>query len=158
MTKQIIKAKSRHVVHKPLGTSDRRPVLSSRPFILSPDSPRALYLRPTHMCVNTCVDSRMWSSAGWPGDQLSPQLGFGRFLRQAKNWKNWKSWAHHKAYHRGWFEVGWGEIVAYLEEYSWIGRPVWTHNKSICRETERATTDLNIRMKSSRQGTSTGAG
>ena len=40
--------------------------------------------------------------------------------------------------------------------YSWIGRPVRTHKKSICRETKRATTDLNIWMKSSRRGTSNG--
>ena len=40
--------------------------------------------------------------------------------------------------------------------YSWIGRPVRTHTKSTCRETERATTDLNIRMKSSRGDASTG--
>ena len=42
--------------------------------------------------------------------------------------------------------------------YSWIGRPVQAHTKLICRETERATTDLNIRMKSFRQGASNGAG
>ena len=41
--------------------------------------------------------------------------------------------------------------------YSWIGHPVRTHKKSICRETERATTDLKLRTKSSRQGASTGA-
>ena len=41
--------------------------------------------------------------------------------------------------------------------YSWIGRPVRTHEKSICRESKRATADLNIRMNSSRQGASTGA-
>ena len=41
--------------------------------------------------------------------------------------------------------------------YSWIGRPVQTHIKLICRETERATADLNTRMKSSRQGASNGA-
>ena len=28
-------------------------------------------------------------------------------------------------------------------DYSWIGRPVQTYTKLICRETERATTDLN---------------
>ena len=32
---------------------------------------------------------------------------------------------------------------------SWIGNPVRTHKKSFFRETERATTDLNIWMKSS---------
>ena len=42
-------------------------------------------------------------------------------------------------------------------EYSWIGQPVWTHTHKNCRETERATTNLNIRMKSSRRGASTGA-
>ena len=31
-----------------------------------------------------------------------------------------------------------------LTKYSWIGRPVRTHTKIICRETKRATTDLNI--------------
>ena len=40
--------------------------------------------------------------------------------------------------------------------YSWIGRPVRIHKKIICRETERATMDLNILMKSSQQGTSNG--
>ena len=45
-----------------------------------------------------------------------------------------------------------------LFTYSWIGRPVQTYKKIICRETERATTDLNIRMKSSRRGASNGAG
>ena len=40
--------------------------------------------------------------------------------------------------------------------YSWIGRPVRTHKKSICRETKGSTTDLNIRMKSSRQEASNG--
>ena len=43
------------------------------------------------------------------------------------------------------------------KQYSWIGCPVQTHTKLICRETERATTDLNIRMKSSRRGASDGA-
>ena len=43
-------------------------------------------------------------------------------------------------------------------QYSWIGRPVQTHTKIICRETERATADLNIRMKSSWRGKSNGAG
>jgi len=38
------------------------------------------------------------------------------------------------------------------ESYSWIGHSVRTHKKSICRETERVMADLNIRMKSSRQG------
>ena len=28
--------------------------------------------------------------------------------------------------------------------YSWIGRPVQAHKKLICRETKRATADLNI--------------
>ena len=42
--------------------------------------------------------------------------------------------------------------------YSWIGRPVRTHTESVCRETKRATTDLNIRMKSSGWGASNGAG
>ena len=36
--------------------------------------------------------------------------------------------------------------------YSWIGCPVRTHKKSICRETKRATTGLNTRMKSSHRG------
>ena len=43
-----------------------------------------------------------------------------------------------------------------MRYYSWIGRPERTHTKSICRETERATTDLNIRMKSSQPGASFG--
>ena len=42
--------------------------------------------------------------------------------------------------------------------YSWIGRPVQTHTKIICHETKRATTDLNIRTKSSQRGASNGAG
>ena len=42
--------------------------------------------------------------------------------------------------------------------YSWIRHPVQTHTQLICRETKRATTDLNIRMKNSRQGASNGAG
>ena len=42
--------------------------------------------------------------------------------------------------------------------YSWIGRPVQAHTKLICSEVERATADLNIRMKSSRRGASNGAG
>ena len=45
-----------------------------------------------------------------------------------------------------------------LRSYSWIGRPVRTHAKLICRETKRATTDLDIRMKSSQRGASNGAG
>ena len=32
------------------------------------------------------------------------------------------------------------------------------HKKTICRETKRDTTDLNIQMKSTQQGTPTGAG
>ena len=40
--------------------------------------------------------------------------------------------------------------------YSWIGRPVRTHKKINLRETERAMTDLNIRMKSSRRDASNG--
>ena len=40
--------------------------------------------------------------------------------------------------------------------YSWIGCPVRTYKNSICRETERAATDLNIQIKSSRQGASIG--
>ena len=47
-------------------------------------------------------------------------------------------------------------ILGLLQNYSWIGRPVRTHRKSICRETERATTDLNIGMKSSRRDASNG--
>ena len=38
--------------------------------------------------------------------------------------------------------------------YSWIGPLVRTHKETVCRETERATMDLNIRMKSSRRGAS----
>ena len=44
------------------------------------------------------------------------------------------------------------DSLAYVS-YSWIGHPVRTQKK--CCETERATTDLNIQMKSSRQGAST---
>ena len=36
-------------------------------------------------------------------------------------------------------------------DYSWIERPVRTHKKSICRETDRATTDLNVRMQHSQR-------
>ena len=42
--------------------------------------------------------------------------------------------------------------------YSWIGRPMQANKKIICRKTERATTDLNILMKSSQRGASNGAG
>ena len=42
-------------------------------------------------------------------------------------------------------------------DYSWIGRPVQTYTKLICREIERTTTNLNIRMKSFRRGASNGA-
>ena len=35
---------------------------------------------------------------------------------------------------------------------------MWTHTKLICRETERAPTDLKLRTKGSRRGASTGAG
>ena len=49
-------------------------------------------------------------------------------------------------------------VCMYICTYSWIGRPVQTQKKTICRETERATTDLNIRMKSSPEGASNGAG
>ena len=41
--------------------------------------------------------------------------------------------------------------------YSWIDHQKRTHFTSICRETERATTDLNITMKSPRLGASNGA-
>ena len=40
--------------------------------------------------------------------------------------------------------------------YSWIERPVRTHKESICRETKRATADLNIQMKSSRRSAANG--
>ena len=33
------------------------------------------------------------------------------------------------------------------KKYSWIGRYVRTHKKSICRETKKATTDLKLRTK-----------
>ena len=45
-----------------------------------------------------------------------------------------------------------------LTTYSWNGRPVRTQKKTICRDTKRATTDLNIWMKSSRRGAFNGEG
>ena len=50
-----------------------------------------------------------------------------------------------------------------LEEFShkyyiWIGHPMWTHKNSIFRKTERATMDLKLLKKSSRQGAPTGVG
>ena len=44
--------------------------------------------------------------------------------------------------------------ISCYRPYSWIGRSVRTREKMICHETERATADLNIRMKSSRRGES----
>ena len=41
--------------------------------------------------------------------------------------------------------------------YSWIGRQRNTHKKSICRETERATTNPRPPLESSRRGASIGA-
>ena len=63
-------------------------------------------------------------------------------------------WGAHRQSSLSWFpslHMAWTRF-----KYSWIGRPVRTHTKSICRETKRATTDLNIRMKSSWRGASIG--
>ena len=46
----------------------------------------------------------------------------------------------------------------YGKKWCWIGRPVQTQTKLVCRETERATADLNTRMKSSWRGASNSAG
>ena len=42
--------------------------------------------------------------------------------------------------------------------YIWIGRPVRTHTKLICRKIKRVATDPRQNMKSSRRGTPTGVG
>ena len=47
-------------------------------------------------------------------------------------------------------------LPCFLLVYIWIGRPVRTHKKTVWREAERATADLNVRMKSSRRGASNG--
>ena len=107
-------------------------------------------------------------------------LNCGTVLRTKKNrgelkWTLFRIRQDYTQYHENWIHINRRGVSSYFliavssttkgpctkiwpAVYSWIGRPVRTHKTSICRETKRATPDLNIRMKSSQRGASNGGG
>ena len=94
----------------------------------------------THICTSHCREESVCPHHAPPPSSPLSRLSYSpTYIHYVPKWSIWF-------------------YILLLTWYSWIRHPVWTHKKKyvICRETEKATTDLNTWMKSSRPGAFTG--